>query len=85
MHADADLGRAGDQEQNAVKRNRHDGCDERKEQRRDPEDDQKHAEGGDGRPFFPQALDCVAEIMRVPDVRHVRHCLSPGSEDEAMA
>ena len=82
MHADADLGSASDQEQDAVERHRHDGRNEGKEQRHEAEDDQENAEGGDRRPFSPQALDGFAEAMRAPDVRHVRHCVSPGSEDE---
>src|SRR3984957_1821155 len=86
MHADAYLGCAGDQKQDSVERHRRNGRDEGKEQRSDPEDDQKHAKGGDRRPFSSQALDGFAETVRgCPDVRRIRHCVSPGSEDKDPA
>ena len=53
MHADADFGRAGDQEQDAVERHRGDRRDERKEQRREAQDHQEDAKSGDRRPFSP--------------------------------
>ena len=82
MHADADLGRACDQKQDSVERHRRDGRDEGKEQRRNAEDDQKHAKGGDRRPFSPQALNRLAERMcGCPEVLRIRHCGSPGAED----
>ena len=64
MHADANLGPAGDQEQDAVERHRHDRRYEGEGERREAEYDQKNAEGGDRRPFSTQALDGFAEAMR---------------------
>ena len=75
MHADADLGRAGDQEQDAVERHRRDRRDEGEEQRREAEHDQEDAEGGDRRPFSAQALDRFAEAMREMSRRSTRSTL----------